>query len=104
MSQTLSLSIQNAGEGTRIVIIEPWGRDFALEVDEKLEVTARPGTGGTAIRVVEANHRTLIFASGCFEVCVIQDGVTHNLALEELVGTASPHILPNHGILDPMWD
>jgi hypothetical protein len=104
MSQTLSLTIQNAGGGTRIVIIEPWGRDFALGVDEKLEVTARPGPDGAAIRVVEADHRTLIYAPGCFEVCVIQDGVTHNLALEEIVGTAFPQILPSHGVLDPMWD
>jgi hypothetical protein len=104
MSQTLSLSIQNAGGGTRLVIIEPWGRDFALEVDEKLEVTARTGPDGAAIRVVEADQRTLIFAPGCFEVCVIQGGVTHNLTLEETVGTAFPQILPNHRVLDPMWD
>src|SRR5262249_6121554 len=101
---TLSLSIRNASGGSRIVVIEPWGREFALDVGEKLEVTARPGTGETAIRVVEADHSTLIFAPGCFEVCVIKDGVTHNLALEALVGTAAPQLLPTHGVLDPMWD
>jgi hypothetical protein len=104
MSHALSLSIQNAGGGSRIVILEPWGRDFALGVGEKLEVTARPGPDGTAIRVVEADHRTLIFAPGCFEVCVIKDGEIHNLALEAIVGTAAPEILPTHGVLDPMWD
>jgi hypothetical protein len=104
MNHTLSLSIQNAGGGSRIVILEPWGREFALDADEKLEITARPGPGNTAIRVVEADHRTLIFAPGCFEVCVIQEGVTHNLALEALDGTSTPQIMPTHGVADPMWD
>ena len=54
MRHTLSLSIRNAGGSSRIVIMEPWGREFALDVDEELEVTARPGSADTAIRVVEA--------------------------------------------------
>jgi hypothetical protein len=104
MSYTLSLSVQNAATSSRMVILEPWGREFDLDVGEKLEVTARPSPDGTAIRVVEADHRTLIFAPGCLEVCVIKDGMTHNLALEAVAGTASPQILPTHGVLDPMWD
>ena len=104
MNHTFSLSIQNAGGSSRIVILEPWGRDFALDAGERLEITARPGPGNTDIRVVEADHRTLIFAAGCFEVCVIQAGVTHNLALEALAGTTTRQIMPTQGVLNPMWD
>jgi hypothetical protein len=104
MSHTLNLTIQNAGGSSRVVIIEPWGRDFTLDVGEKLEVTARPGPDNTAIRVVEADHCTLIFAPGCFEVCVIKEGVTRNLGSEALVGTTPPQILQAHEGLDPMWD
>src|SRR5690242_13278799 len=104
MSHSLSLSIRNAGRNSRTVILEPWGREFALDVDEKLEITARLGSSDTAIRVVEADRRTLVFAPGFLEVCVIKDGVTHNLALEALVETTGPQIMPTHGVLDPMWD
>ena len=51
MRHTLSLSIRNAGGSSRIVVMEPWGREFALDVDEELEVAARPGSADTAIRV-----------------------------------------------------
>jgi hypothetical protein len=104
VNHTLSLSIQNAGGRSRSVILEPWGREFALDADEKLEVNARPGPGNTAIRVVEADHRTLIFAPGCFEVCVIKEGVIHHLALQAVVGTTTPQIMPTHGAFGPMWD
>jgi hypothetical protein len=104
MSHTLSLSIRNAGGRSRIVIMEPWGREFALDVDEELVVTARPGSAETAIRVVEAVERTLIFAPGCFGVRVIKNGVTHNLALDAPIGTTAPQSVPTNGILEPMWD
>jgi hypothetical protein len=104
MRHTLSLSIRNSCGRSRIVILEPWGREFALDVNEELEVTARPGSADTAVRVVEADQRTLIFAPGCFGVRVIQDGVTHNLALDAPVGTTAPQSMPTNGVLEPMWD
>jgi hypothetical protein len=104
MSRTLSLSIQNASVRLRIVMLEPWGREFLLTVDEKLEVIARGGSVEAGLRLVESNNRTLVFVEGCFGVCVVKDGVTHNLDLEAIVGTTAPQILPTHRTRDPMWD
>jgi len=104
MSRTLSLSIQNASVRLRIVMLEPWGREFLLTVDEKLEVTARAGSAEAGLRLVESDNRTVVFVEGCSGVCVIKDGVTHNLDLEAIVGTPAPQILPPHRPADPMWD
>ena len=63
-------------------MLEPWGREFLLGLDEKLEITARAGSPEPDLRLVESNNRTLVFVEGCSEVCVIKDGVTDNLDLE----------------------
>ena len=39
---TLSLSNRNAGGSSRIVIMEPWGREFVLDMDKELEVPPGP--------------------------------------------------------------
>jgi hypothetical protein len=104
MSRTLSLSIQNASMRLRIVMLEPWGREYLLTVDEKLEVTARAGSAEASLRLVESDNRTLVFVRGCSGVCVIKAGVTHNLDLEAIVGTTAPQIVPTQRTLDPMWD
>jgi hypothetical protein len=104
MSRTLSLSIQNASVRLRIVMLEPWGREFLLTVDEKLEVTALAGMAEADLRLVESNNRTLVFVEGCSGVCVIKDGVTHTLDLEAIVETTAPQILPTQRSWNPMWD
>ena len=104
MSRDLSLSIHNATVRSRIVMLEPWGREFLLAVDEKLEVAARPGSGGAGLRLVEADDRTLVFVEGCSGVCVNKGGVTHNLDPEEIAGAIAPRVLPTRGTADPMWD
>jgi hypothetical protein len=105
MSRTLSLSIQNASARLRIVILEPWGREFLLTIGEKLEViTARAGSVDAALRLVESDNRTLVFVEGCSGAWVIKDGVTHNLDLEAIAGTTAPQIFPTHATRDPLWD
>jgi hypothetical protein len=104
MSRTLSLSIQNASVKLRIVMLEPWGREFLLTVDEKLEITAPAGSAEAGLRLVESNNRTVLFIEGYSGVRVIKDGVTHNLDLEAIAGTAAPQILPPHRTGEPMWD
>ena len=73
-SLALSLSIQNAGTSLRVVILEPWGWEFTLDEGDKLEVSAQAGPGEASLRLVEADRRTLIFAAGCSEPCVTQEG------------------------------
>jgi hypothetical protein len=104
MSRALSLSIHNATVRSRTVMLEPWGREFPLAADEKLEVTARPGSGGVGLRLVETDDRTLVFVEGCSWVCVNQGGVTHNLDAEAIVGAVAPRISPTRRTADPMWD
>ncbi len=101
---TLSLSIHNATSGSRIVMLEPWGREFVLAVDEKLEVTARPRPGGSGLRVVEADQRTLVFVGGCSGVRVIKDGVIHDLDPEMIVPATTPRALRTRVAANPMWD
>ena len=104
MSRALNLSIQNASTRLRIVMLEPWGREFLLTVDARLEITARAGSAEAGIRLVESDNRTLVFVEGCFGVCVIKDGVTHHLDLETTAGTTEPQTLPTRRTRDPMWD
>ena len=104
MSQNQRVSIQNASMTMRIVLVEPWGREFLLRVDEKLEVTAHAESADASLRLVESDNRTVIFVEGYSEVCVIKDGVSHNLDLEAIVGTTAPQILPTQRTPDPMWD
>ena len=104
MSRTPSLSIQNASVRLRIVMLEPWGREFLLTVDEKLEVTARAGSAGAGLRLVESDNRTLVFVQGCSRVSVTKGGVTHNLDLEPIDGTAAPQVSPTRRTEDLMWD
>src|SRR5215470_10921833 len=104
MSRIQSLSVQNASVRLRIVMLEPWGREFLLRVDEKLEVTAHAGSADASLRLVESDNRTVIFVEGYSEVCVIKDGVSHNLDLEAIVGTTAPQVLPTQRTPDPMWD
>ncbi len=48
MSQALSMSIHNATQRSRVVLMEPWGLEFLLVLNEKLEITARSGPGARA--------------------------------------------------------
>jgi hypothetical protein len=104
MSRTLILSIQNASSRLRIVMLEPWGREFLLALDEKLEITARPGSPVPGLRVVESDNRTLVFIEGCSKVCVIKDGVTSNLDLEPTTETTAPQVPASLRTSDLMWD
>ena len=104
MSRTLSLSIQNASERLRIVMLEPWGREFLLRVEEKLEITAWAGSAGAGLRLVESDNRTLVFVEGCSRVRVIKEGVTHDLDLESNPWALAPQTATNGGHRDPMWD
>jgi hypothetical protein len=104
MRHTVSLSIKNASERLRIVSLEPWGHEFLLTLDEKLEVTASAETAEAGFRLVESNNRTLIFVEGCSGASVIKDGLSHDLDLDPIVGTTETEILPAQRIRDPMWD
>jgi hypothetical protein len=104
MSRTLSLSIQNAGTRLRIVMLEPWGREFLLRLDEKLEVTAWAGSAGAGLRMVETDNRTLVFVEGCSGVRVIQQGVIHDLDREATVGSVAPQTIRARRPQDPLWD
>jgi hypothetical protein len=104
MSHTLSLSIRNVSVRLRIVMVEPWGREFLLTLDEKLEVTARAESAQSGFRLMESNNRTLVFVEGCSGVSVIKDGSTHNLDFEAITGTSEPELLPTHRTGHPMWD
>ena len=90
MSEPLSMSIHNATARSRIVMLEPWAREFLMDVNEKLEIVAWPGPGGVGLRVVETHHLTLVFVEGCFGVRVIKEGMTHNLELEAAEAAPAP--------------
>ncbi len=104
MGRTLSLSIQNAGTRLRIVLLEPWGREFLLRSEEKLEVTAWAGSAGAGLRMVETDNRTLVFVEGCSGVRVIKEGVAHDLDRKATVGAVAPQTGPTRRPRDPMWD
>jgi hypothetical protein len=104
MSQTLSLSIQNAGARLRIVMLEPWGREYLLRLEEKLEIAAWAGSTGAGFRVVETDNRTLVFVEGCSRVRVIKEGVTHDLDHEVSPRELAPFLARTPGPRDPMWD
>jgi hypothetical protein len=104
MSRTLSLSIQNASERLRIVMLEPWGREFLLRLEEKLEITAWAGSAGAGLRLVESDNRTLVFVQGCSGVRVIKEGVAHDLDLGSNLPAPAPPTVTNGGHRDPMWD
>jgi hypothetical protein len=88
----------------RIVMLEPWGREFLLALDEKLEISARADSPEPDLRLVESNNRTLVFVEGCSGVCVIKDGMTSNLAQEAIVVTHVPQLVPRQSAPDAMWD
>jgi hypothetical protein len=94
MTQTLKLSIRNASLNLRIVRLEPWGREFPLKLDEKLELTSQAKSAQACFRLMESDNRTQVFAEGCFDVTVLKDGATHNLDLEANAGTSKPELLP----------
>jgi len=104
MSHTLSLSIRNASFRLRIVRLEPWGREFPLTRDQKLEVSAQAKSEQARFRLMESDERTQVFAEGCSDVSVLKDGATHNLDLEAIAGTSEPQLLPTHRSGHPMWD
>jgi hypothetical protein len=104
MSQALSMSIHNATQRSRVVLMEPWGLEFLLVLNEKLEITARSGPGGAGLRVVEADHRTLVFVEGCSGVRVIKDGMTYNLGPEAIDEAPAPRASPVRRAVDPLWD
>jgi hypothetical protein len=99
---TLRLSVQNATPRLRIVVFEPWGREFLLTLNEKLEVLAWVASEGPDLRVVESSNRTLVFVAGCSEVRVIKGGVTHNL--EPIVEAAVVQAPLTRTLEDPLWD
>jgi hypothetical protein len=100
MSRNLRLSFHNASEAPRVVRIEPWGREFPIDLDERLEVIARTGTS-PSLRVVEATSVTLVYTEGCDTLCVVQDGVLHVLEPPAAVAEAAS---PPDSDADPMWD
>jgi len=104
MSHTLSLSIRNASFRLRIVRLEPWGREFPLTLDEKLEVTSQAKSAQACFRLMESDDRTQVFVEGCSDVTVLKDGATHNLDLEAIAGTSKPELLPTLRTGHPMWD
>jgi hypothetical protein len=104
MSRVLVLFVHNASTRSRIVMLEPWGREFVLREYEKLEVTGQPASTEATLRVVESDDRTLIFVEDCSAVCVIRDGVSHELGLETIAETSETQVLPTRRGPDPMWD
>ncbi len=104
MSHTLRLSIRNASSRLRIVRLEPWGREFPLTRDEKLEVTSQAKSAQASFRLMESDDRTQVFAEGCSDVSVLKDGATHNLDLEAMAGTSEHELLAAHRTGHPMWD
>jgi hypothetical protein len=85
-------------------MLEPWGREFVLAVDGKLEIDALPGPRGAGLRVVEADQLTLVFVEGCSRVRVIKDGVIHDVEPEVIVEATVPRALPARAPANPMWD
>ena len=104
MSHTLRLSIRNASVRLRIVRLEPWGREFLLPLDKKLEVTTEAKSAQASFRLMESDDRTQVFVEGCSDVSVLMDGATHNLDLEAIAGTSKPVPVPTHRTGHPMWD
>lgn len=101
MSRNLRMGFQNATGRPRAVLFEPWGREFLLDVDEKLEVLARTGPG-PGLRLVETVDATLIYTEGCDTVCVVRGGTLHVLEPTQ-VAEAAPSPGPARDD-DPMWD
>jgi hypothetical protein len=97
MSCHLSLTIQNASGQVRTVRFEPWAREFTTVPDEKLEVIVTVESGTPSLRVVEAIATTLIYIEECDGVCVVQAGITIDLA------QAAP-VRPSRDRDSPMWD
>src|SRR4051812_42473996 len=92
MSRNLRMSVHNATGRPRAVRLEPWGREFPLDLDERLEVIARTGVA-PSLRVFEANETTLIYTEGCDTICVVQDGILHVLEpTPEEIPTPSPPV------------
>ncbi|HEY2155045.1 MAG TPA: hypothetical protein VGH33_05415 [Isosphaeraceae bacterium] len=100
MSRNVRISFHNASEAPRVVRLEPWGREFPIDVGEKLEIIARTGTS-PSLRVVESSSATLVWTEGCDTLCVVQDGVLN--VLEPTVAVAEP-AAPPYVDADPMWD
>jgi hypothetical protein len=103
MIHTLRLSIRNASLSLRIVRLEPWGREFSLRLDEKLEVTSRAKSAQACFPLMESDDRTQVFAEGCVDVTVLKDGATYNLDLEAIAGTSKPVLLPTPSKRGRMW-
>lgn len=59
--------------------LEPWARHFLLGPDEKLKIIASATADNAVFRMVEASDTTLIYTDECDRLCVIQDGMTHEL-------------------------
>ena len=104
MSHALSLSIQNASARLRIVMLEPWGREFLLRVEEKLEITAWAGSPGAGLRLVESDNRTVVFVEGCSGVRVFKEGMAHDLDSESSPRAIVPQTTTTGRRRDPMWD
>ena len=112
MSCHISLTIQNASGGLRIVRIEPSAHEFATVPDEKLEVIVRVESGTPSLRVVEASTTTLIYTEECDGVCVVQAGIAVDLARATPIRPArASHdfapawpIRPTRHRDNPMWD
>jgi hypothetical protein len=104
MSQILRLTIRNASVRLRIVRVEPWGREFPLTLDEKLEVTAQAKSSQASFRLMESDDRTQVFVEGCSDVRVLKNGATHDLDLEATAGTSKRELLSTHRTGHRMWD
>lgn len=102
MSCNLRLSFQNTTGRLRTIRLEPWARHFLLGPDEKLKIIARATDDNAVFRMVEASDTTLIYTEECDRLCVIQDGMTHELlpvyAIEAVPVGSAPMAL------DPMFD
>jgi hypothetical protein len=104
MNGTVNLSIHNAAGRLRIVMLEPWGREFLLTLNQRIEIAARPGPEGAGLRMVESTNRTVVFVEGCSGVHVTHGGLIHDLDQEAIVRETERRVLPNRGSADPMWD
>lgn len=104
MSRAAILSIRNATARPRLVLLEPWGREFLLDSEEKLEIVGRPGPGGAGLRVVESERVTVVYVENASGVRAIKDGMGHDLDPPPVARTIAHPVPPADGGLNPMWD
>ena len=71
---TAKIEFWNSRKRPHVISVEPWGEDFTLLPEEKLEVVAWGNSENPHFTAVESEDGTQIYIDGAQEFAVNQDG------------------------------